>query len=63
MDAEQAISAVKSRHPHIKAGRWSAGQNGADWQVLHRYAGRRAPTVEVYVCPDGSMEDVDGNKV
>ena len=63
MDAEQATSAVKERYPRIKAGRWSAERNGPDWEVRHRYAGRRAPTVEVYVCPDGSMEDVDGNPV
>ena len=63
MEREEAVSMVRARYPGIKAGYWQAERNGPDWEVTHRYAGRRALTVEVYVCPDGSMEDVDGNKV
>ena len=63
MEQEEAFSMVRARYPGIKAGYWQATRNDADWEVTHRYAGRRALTVEVYVCPDGSMEDVDGNKV
>ncbi|MBM4394022.1 MAG: hypothetical protein FJ090_23085 [Deltaproteobacteria bacterium] len=61
MQREQAIMIVAAMFPRLCAGRWTAERNDNDWQVCHRYHGRRRPTVEAFVCADGRVEDIDGN--
>lgn len=61
MDKQSAMDMVKAVHPNINAGIWSVEENGQDWCVTHRYAGRRKVTVEAYVTPGGAIETVDGH--
>lgn len=60
--ADAALAAVQARFPH-RAGTWFVNPNGPDLCVTHRYHGRRRPTVEVYVRPDGTLETLDGQVI
>ena len=56
-----AIARVQARHPKKTAGHWTGYKNGEDWCVEYLYVGDAQPRVEVYVTPDGQLEDVDGH--
>jgi len=61
MTRDQALAAVQARFPRIRAGHWNVNGTGDDGCVTHRYTGRVATTVEVFVTESGGLEDVDGN--